>query len=925
MRKFFSVVLFLFFLASSIWAQQGKVQGKVVDVNSGEPLVSANVMIVGTNLGTITDENGKFVLENVPVGKQKVKVSYIGYKEKIIEIDVKAGDVVTVNFELEESAIKGQEVVIEVNRAVERETPIAFSNIDQEKLKEKYTAEDVPMLIREVPGVFATTSGLGESEVYVRGFNGERVQILINGIPVNDPESQIVYWSNWTGLSSNAKSIQVQRGVGSSLYGSGAFGGSINISTMGLSPNKQIIFRSSVGYYTTKGVDGGENDGKVADGKGGFEDYNPITYMTSVRYNSGLLYNGKLNFSVSLERKGGEYYINGTKYDGWSFGFEAQSILGAHTLYLSFIGAPQHHNQARTVQDPDLFKTLGREYNRNNHSYQENYYFKPQLSLRDEWTINENTYLLTNVFATMGRGGGKYLRNDYFDVETGENTFKTVKEYYDDKYFGRHARFAYEVTGGKAVLKGYDPDNHTFKGQNVSYGTNLITNTYSHSWRNDSHNNHKQIGFNTAFQQKLNKQLKYVVGGEARYWVADHFAESENFRCSDPDGNVITYKEVQRRYDYTGKVLNMSVFGRVNYSPIEKVNIMADVQYARYSSKIEENRIRIFDFEAGKFTDWYYYPTKDLVDDNGNRKYKDSDYERTFNFVSPKFGINYNLSKSVNFLANYSISYKEPRAADWYDRTRGPGANQPDGKDLDPEKLENIEFGFGFNKKQFGQFKNVKLSANYYIMNFSDKIERVTDMRDERITINAGKAKHQGLELYATADISKFYFSTSLTLAKNRWQKMDVKEIFYEPADSVVDKVVPFSPEKMFHANVGYNISKKLKIGFATRWWDNYYATYSNTYQTYKRGDDGKWQKDKVVSSKIDSYFSLDASISYKIKLKGTDVNFRLNLNNLTNHENIVKAAYSKDYNRNDYYPDYKVYVVPGPLFNVFFTMEVVF
>ena len=126
---------------------------------------------------------------------------------------------------------------------------------------------------------------------------------------------------------------------------------------------------------------------------------------------------------------------------------------------------------------------------------------------------------------------------------------------------------------------------------------------------------------------------------------------------------------------------NLSGFIRAQVQPIPELTVLLDGQYASYTSRVEENPIRIFDYGLGIFTDNYYYATK------GN--FEEDDYEKTFNFFSPKFGINYNITEYLNVLVNYSIANKEPRVGDWYSRSDGPDASQTadDGtvNELDPE------------------------------------------------------------------------------------------------------------------------------------------------------------------------------------------------------------------------------------------------
>jgi hypothetical protein len=180
----------------------------------------------------------------------------------------------------------------------------------------------------------------------------------------------------------------------------------------------------------------------------------------------------------------------------------------------------------------DLLNTLGREYNRNNHQYQENYFYKPQFELHDDWTISDKQHLKVNAFLTTGDGGGRYLRNDNFDVNTGTVGFKSIDTDTDAKYFGRHALFTYDMTG--EVLAGFNPADSTYiyNGDTsfVSRSSNLITSSFNHSWRNDSQNHHLQLGLNAAYDHKINNMWAFVIGGEARSWEADHYAESLDFR-----------------------------------------------------------------------------------------------------------------------------------------------------------------------------------------------------------------------------------------------------------------------------------------------------------------------------------------------------------------------------------------------------------
>lgn len=191
----------------------GSLKGQVRGDDTQTGLAGANVYIPSLSKGAVTDGNGNYRISDIPNGTYTVEFSFIGYTKRSARIAVDGAT--TYNTFLDPTVVEMGTVTYEVNRAEIRKTPIAFSNITGEEINERYTTQDVPDLLKLVPGVYTTNLGLGEAGIYVRGFDTEHAQIMINGVPVNDPESQFVYWSNWTGLSGNTQSVQVQRGVGS--------------------------------------------------------------------------------------------------------------------------------------------------------------------------------------------------------------------------------------------------------------------------------------------------------------------------------------------------------------------------------------------------------------------------------------------------------------------------------------------------------------------------------------------------------------------------------------------------------------------------------------------------------------------------------------------------------------------------------------
>lgn len=138
---------------------------------------------------------------------------------------------------------------------IDDEQPFSFSNISKEEMASRNLGQDLPILMNFLPNVVTTSNagaGIGYTGIRVRGSDATRVNVTINGIPYNDAESQGVYWVNLPDFASSVESIQLQRGVGSSTNGSGAFGASVHVTTNKISPNAYAEIANSFGSFNTK-------------------------------------------------------------------------------------------------------------------------------------------------------------------------------------------------------------------------------------------------------------------------------------------------------------------------------------------------------------------------------------------------------------------------------------------------------------------------------------------------------------------------------------------------------------------------------------------------------------------------------------------------------------------------------------------------
>ena len=160
--------------------------------------------------------------------------------------------------EIETDSLEGEkialdEVFVSAIR-VTKESPVTFSNLTKEQLKPRNLGQDIPVLLNFMPAVVTTSdagAGVGYTGIRVRGNDATRVNVTINGIPYNDSESHGTFWVNMPDFASSTESLQLQRGVGTSTNGAGAFGASLNIATDGLSEEAFGRISSSVGSYNT--------------------------------------------------------------------------------------------------------------------------------------------------------------------------------------------------------------------------------------------------------------------------------------------------------------------------------------------------------------------------------------------------------------------------------------------------------------------------------------------------------------------------------------------------------------------------------------------------------------------------------------------------------------------------------------------------
>lgn len=324
----------IFFCMTSL-AQTATVRGLVSDAVTGEPLIQAAVIYGAgeSSQGILTDFDGRYQIELTP-GSYFLKVTYVGYEPMQKGVEIKAGVDIVANFKMEPMLLKEAEVITDL--AIERETPVAFSNIKPIQIQEELGSQPIPMILNSTPGVYATQAGSDDNgpSISIRGFKQRNVSVLIDGIPVNDMERGSVYWNNWFGLDLVTQTMQVQRGLGASKLALPAIGGTVNILTQGIENKKKTSVKQELGSFGMMRTTLGHTSGRLDGGWG-------YTLSGSFKHSGG--------FADETYSKSFFYYA------------KVQKELGKHVLSLSATGAPAQ-NSARGYQQ--RIATHNKEYAR---------------------------------------------------------------------------------------------------------------------------------------------------------------------------------------------------------------------------------------------------------------------------------------------------------------------------------------------------------------------------------------------------------------------------------------------------------------------------------------------------------------------------------------------------------------------------------
>jgi iron complex outermembrane receptor protein len=229
--------LFAAAIAAGLWCiclqAQNTIEGNVTDLE-GEPLMGATIQVVGSTNGTITNEKGMYQLRNLREGRYELKFSFLGYTSVVREVQLNRS--VKMDVALKRMAYVSEEYTVSAYRA-SREEPVSQVTRGLKEIENEFQGQDAGFLLEKLSPSVVTFSESGTnfsnySGFRLRGMDQTRVNMTLNGVPLNDMIDQGVFFSNFTDFGNSIQSVQVQRGVGISTNGTSSYAGSINFESL---------------------------------------------------------------------------------------------------------------------------------------------------------------------------------------------------------------------------------------------------------------------------------------------------------------------------------------------------------------------------------------------------------------------------------------------------------------------------------------------------------------------------------------------------------------------------------------------------------------------------------------------------------------------------------------------------------------------
>ncbi|WP_417599970.1 TonB-dependent receptor [Owenweeksia hongkongensis] len=469
------LIAFAALSALFLQTQAQTISGRVTSKTDGKPLPGATIVVQSAKAGVQSGTNGEFEIQLEKGKTYQLTASFVGFEP--LTKEVIANENAIVNFALAEASELLEPVNISAVRAG-KNVPIAKSNLSKTQIEERNEGRDMPFVLKDLPSTVVSSdagTGIGYTGIRIRGSDISRINVTVNGIALNDPESHGVFWVNTPDLASSAQSIQVQRGVGTSTNGAGAFGASVNIKTSEL----------SLKPYASADVTGGSFN----------------TLKTNVRAGSGLLNDhwsidarfSKINSDGFIDRATADlksYYLSASYYSKKT-SVQLIHFGGGEETYQAWWGVPE----AKLNGDSAALYT---------HIINNGYDSQDSANL-----VNSNPR--TYNYYTYDNETDNY-KQDHYQLH--------VSQAFSEKLT---ANAALHYTWGRGYYEQYrkDDDLAHYGLDDVILGGDTVTSTdlIRRRWLNNN-----LIGTTYSLQADLD-QLQLTFGGAYNKYIGDHYGE----------------------------------------------------------------------------------------------------------------------------------------------------------------------------------------------------------------------------------------------------------------------------------------------------------------------------------------------------------------------------------------------------------------
>ncbi len=591
-----------------------------------------------------------------------------------------------------------QEVIVAGVRA-QKNAPFAVANIKKAELSSfAKTGRELPFLFAHTPGIFAWGEnglGTGTSAMRIRGAGGSRINITLDGVSLNSPEDQTVFWANMNSYGALMSSVQIQRGIGTSTNGDGAFGGSISLATA--TPNNQPSVELSGSFGTYK------------------------TYNTGVKFSTGLLgnhflFDGAYNETATdgylhgTAGRSGSYY-GGLTFLGENFQIRYKNIGNFEKTGQAWSGVVAGNNDASLMGNE--IKTYKDLYERGLGRF--NPLYEGLVFDYDKWTFPTDA-------------NGKYLTYRY-KMDNGSYWAKTT-----DNFYQNHNILS-------AAWKPNDSWSHNI----------ALHYTYGHGYYNEFRPNNKFSKFGLTATDVNGKTIKrsdfvrkkgltqhtygilYNVNYKNENWDMLGGINLQQFRGSH--FGYLTYVankgQVQdftglKYYDSDGNKKDYSFFAKATYHLDTIWDLFADVQYRFVNYKADGKNDKFYELATGGYTNQIL---------NINESY---------NFVNPKAGISYHNNGHKAYLS-MAYASREPERNNFTDNGKYPAPNA--------EHLFDVELGYQYAGN------NWHAGTNLYYMGYKDQFVQTGEQSDigENLTTNVKNSYRMGAELTADWNATSWF------------------------------------------------------------------------------------------------------------------------------------------------------------------------